>query len=271
MLGIEFGRAPGLVGRSGGRAGAHGHEEWNDLGDEIAAEAAAAGEAAAGDCGPLPNDEAVLARLKAGDEAMFALVLDTWSPGLHRLARGYVSTDASADEVVQDTWVAVIRGLDGFEFRSALRTWVYRILVNTAKTRGSREARTIPSGGLFAGEFLSEDAGPTVDPGRFQPGEGPGAGSWLHPPTAWPSPEGAAIARETRQRIAQALTELPERQRIVVALRDADGWSAEEVCEIMGISAGNQRVLLHRGRAALRTQLEDYFPSGRAASEGVSA
>ena len=249
-------------------------EEWDELGEEIA-EAVMAIE---DDAGPLPSDEAVVSRLRAGDEAMFALVLDTWSPGLRRLARGYVTTDASADEVVQDTWVAVIRGLDGFEGRSALRTWVYRILVNTAKTRAVREARTVPSEELFAG-----DTGPTVDPARFRGSGSPGrrswnpfqrqgdpaAGTWLNPPAAWPSPESSAVARETRTEIARALAELPERQRIVVALRDADGWSSEEVCEIMGISAGNQRVLLHRGRAALRTRLEEYFSTSATEQEGA--
>jgi len=246
------------------------------LGDEITE----AEKAAEDDAGPLPSDEAVVSRLRAGDEAMFALVLDTWSPGLRRLARGYVTTDASADEVVQDTWVAVIRGLDGFESRSALRTWVYRILVNTAKTRATREARTVPSGELFAG-----DLGPTVDPARFRGAGSPGrrswlplrnsgdpaVGTWLHPPAAWPSPEGAAVARETRQQLAQALAELPERQRTVVALRDADGWSSDEVCEIMGISAGNQRVLLHRGRAALRASLEDYYSTSANHQEGAAS
>ena len=220
------------------------------------------------DDGPLPDDEAVLARLRAGDEAMFALVLDTWSPGLRRLARTHVSTDATADEVLQDTWIAVIQGLDRFEGRSALRTWVYRILLNTAKTRAVREARTVPAGQLVGDALADAEAGPTVDPSRFRGPDDTAAGGWLHPPGAWPSPEGAAVARETREQIAAALARLPERQRAVVALRDVDGWSSEEVCEIMGITAGNQRILLHRGRAALRASLEQYFSHTATGPEG---
>jgi RNA polymerase sigma-70 factor (ECF subfamily) len=211
------------------------------------------------DAGPLPSDDAVVARLRAGDEAMFALMLDTWSPGLRRMARAHLSTEASADEVLQDTWIAVIQGLDRFEGRSTLRTWVYRILVNTAKTRAVREARTVPSAELFDIRLTAADTGPTVDPARFRGADDPFAGGWLNPPAAWPAPENAAIAKEIREQIALALARLPERQRTVVALRDVDGWSSEEVCEIMGISAGNLRILLHRGRAALRAGLEQYF------------
>jgi len=197
------------------------------------------------------DDATIVARLRAGDEAMFAELLDGWSQGMLRAARAYVSTVASAEDVVQDTWLAVIRGIDRFEGRSSLKTWVYRILVNTAKTRGVRESRTVPYG--HAGD------GPTVDPARFRGPGDPYPGHWKEFPPVWQTPESAAVSGEVRGRIEAALTELPDRQRIVITLRDVEGYSSEEVCEILEISAANQRVLLHRARAAVRGRLEGYF------------
>ena len=202
-------------------------------------------------------DTELVDRLRAGDSDAFAELVEDWSPLMLRLARTYVSTQASAEEIVQESWLAVIRGLDRFEGRSSLRTWVFRILSNQAKTRGVREARTVPWSSL-----VPEEQGPTVDPGRFR---GPGdqwPGGWTVEgrPTAWePSPESSAIAGEIRGRLAVALAELPERQRTVVSLRDVHGLSSDEVCEALGITTANQRVLLHRGRAGLRASLEDYY------------
>lgn len=186
--------------------------------------------------GGLPPDDVVVAALRAGDESMFAALLDTWSRGMLRAARSYVSTDDSAEEVVQDTWLAVIGAIDGFEGRSSVKTWVYRILVNTAKKRGLRESRTLPWS-------------------AFEPPAGPAQKE--HGPT----PEGAVLASEARGLIGEALAGLPPRQRVVITLRDLEGCTSEEVCEILEISAANQRVLLHRARATVRDRLEGYYQS----------
>ncbi|MFI6482483.1 RNA polymerase sigma factor [Nonomuraea sp. NPDC050663] len=194
----------------------------------------------------LPADTEIVAALRAGDEVMFAALVDAWSRNLLWLARSYVSTDASAQEVLQDTWLGVLRGLDGFQGRSSFKTWVHRILINTAKRRGVRESRTVPWSSIDGGE-------PAVDPGRFR------LGHWREPPAAWPSAEGEALVREAGEQLARALATLPPRQRAVIVLRDAEGYSADEVCELLGITAVNQRVLLHRARAALRNRVERYF------------
>jgi RNA polymerase sigma-70 factor, ECF subfamily len=209
----------------------------------------------------LPSDAALVARLKQNDEAAFALLLDTWSGGMLRLARSFVSTGDSAAEVVQETWLAVIRGLGGFEGRSSLKTWVYRILVNTAKRRGMRERRVIPLSSLAT----DADEGPTVDPSRFGGPGDPFPGHWLEFPAPWPSPEQAAVDGEIRAHLSEALAALPERQRIVITLRDVEGYDSDEVCSILEISAANQRVLLHRARASVRCRLEEYFAAAGAA------
>jgi RNA polymerase sigma-70 factor (ECF subfamily) len=190
------------------------------------------------------DDATIVARLRAGDEAMFAELLDTWSRGMLRVARAYASSDESAEDVVQDTWLGVIRGIDRFEGRSTLKTWVYRILVNTAKTQGVRESRTVLYG--------DADGGPTVDPARFRGPDDPYPRGWKEFPPVWPSPESEVVSGEVRDRIEAALTDLPHRQRIVITLRDIEGYSSEEVCAILDVSAANQRVLLHRARAAVR-------------------
>jgi RNA polymerase sigma-70 factor, ECF subfamily len=183
------------------------------------------------------------------------MIVDAWSDAMVRLARDFVSTGDSAVEVVQETWLAVIQGIERFEGRSSLKTWVYRILVNTAKRRGQRESRSVPWSSLLT----AEDEGPTVDPARFRgPGE-PYEGHWWEFPAAWPSPEQQALAGEVRVQVAAALAQLPSRQRIVITLRDVEGYSSEEVSSILEISAANQRVLLHRARAFVRGELEKYF------------
>ena len=206
---------------------------------------------------PPATDESLVERLRCGDEDAFAHVVDGWSPMMLRVARSFVSTQASAEEIVQDTWLAVVHGLHGFEGRSSLRTWVFRILANLAKTRGVREARTLPWSSVS-----SLDRGPTVDPDRFRGPEDRWAGHWTDTgaPAPWePSPEIAVLAGEIRAHVLTALQLLPEQQRTVVSLRDIDGLASEEVCLALGISAGNQRVLLHRGRARLRAALEDFY------------
>ncbi|PZG04863.1 RNA polymerase subunit sigma-24 [Nonomuraea aridisoli] len=179
---------------------------------------------------------------------MFAALLDTWSHGMLRVARSYVSTDHSAEEVVQDTWLAVIDGIDGFEGRSSVKTWVYRILVNTAKKRGLRESRTLPW------SAFEQD-------GQATGGHGPPPGGRAEFTAAWPTPEGEALAAEVRELIAEALGRLPPRQRVVITLRDVEGCTSDEVCDILEISAANQRVLLHRARATVRGRLASYYES----------
>ncbi|MFE3449995.1 RNA polymerase sigma factor [Nonomuraea sp. NPDC059194] len=201
--------------------------------------------------GGLPPDDVLVTALRAGDEAMFAELLDTWSGGLLRAARSYVSTDHSAQEVVQDTWLAVIGGIDCFEGRSSVKTWVYRILVNTAKKRGMRESRTLPW------SAFEQDGGGSAGLGPVPPG------GWQEVPASWPTPEGEALAAEVRGLIAEALTTLPPKQRIVITLRDVEGCTSDEVCEILEISAANQRVLLHRARSAVRGRLADYVESAK--------
>lgn len=200
----------------------------------------------------LPADAVIVARLRDRDEAMFAALLDAWSPGLLRAARAYVRDEHAAQDVVQETWLGVVRGIGSFEARSSLRTWVYRILINRAKTRGQRDARSVPV----------DDLAPTVDPARFRGPDDPYAGGWWTFPEVWPSPEEVAVAAETRRYLAAALAELPDRQRIVVTLRDVEGYSSDEVCNLLSISMANQRVLLHRGRAALRAALETFLTKG---------
>lgn len=205
-------------------------------------------------------DADVLARLRLGDDAAFAELVDRWSPVMLRIARAYVATAQSAEDAVQDTWLGVVRGLPRFEGRSSLRTWVFSILVNQARTRGAREARSVPLSDLGR----DDDGDPTVDPSRFQGPGDPHPGGWK--PTARPvswegQPESRVLAGEALRLLQSALIVLPPRQRTVVTLRDVQGLTPEEACEVLGITAQNQRVLLHRGRAALRKALEDYYRS----------
>jgi RNA polymerase sigma-70 factor (ECF subfamily) len=202
------------------------------------------------------DESELVAALRAGDEAAFARLVNDWSRSMLLLARGFVSTQASAEEVVQDTWLAVIRGIGGFEGRSALRTWVYRILVNTAKTRGVREQRTLPWSSL-----AGEDEGPVLDPALFQGASEGNPGGWRAAPAAWPTEtavEGSVLAGEVRRELRAALDQLPERQRVVLTLRDVLGHTSEEVCQLLEISQANQRVLLHRGRTAARLAIASY-------------
>lgn len=197
------------------------------------------------------DDAVVVAALRSGDETAFRLVVERWTPVMTLVARAHVSTDASADEVVQDTWLAVLRGIDDFQGRSSLRTWTFRILTNIAKTRGVRERRTVPMSSLA-------DV-PTVAPDRFRGPDDEYPGGWKSYPKPWPSPEEASIGVDTIRRVGVMITELPDQQRLVISLRDVHGFSSAEVCELLGLSAANQRVLLHRARAAVRAGLENEY------------
>lgn len=212
------------------------------------------------------TDDAIVAGVRSGDEAVFALLLNDWSRSMLLLARTFVSTEASAEEVVQDTWLAVIRGIDGFEGRSSLRTWVYQILVNTAKRRGVRESRVVPWGSL-----TEEDRGATVDPGLFRDADDQYPGGWLSFPQEWHSAEGSVLAGEVRAHLRAAIDALPERKRVVITLRDVMGHSSDEVCDMLEISGANQRVLLHRARAAVRAQLAGFLVGEGPAGDGGDA
>jgi RNA polymerase sigma-70 factor (ECF subfamily) len=194
------------------------------------------------------DEEALVQRLRQGDEPAFRDLVRESHSALKRLARAFVRTDAAVEEVVQDTWLAVVAQIDGFDGRSTLRTWIGAILVNRAKTRGERDRRFVPFSALAEGED-----GP-VEPERF------GArGFWSTPPRRWDSaPENLVLRKEARALIERAIESLPPAQRTVVELRDVEGWTSEEICNVLGLSETNQRVLLHRGRMRLRSALERY-------------
>jgi RNA polymerase sigma-70 factor, ECF subfamily len=205
----------------------------------------------------LPPDDVLVARLRSRDEATFAALLDAWSGGMRRLAASYVASSAWADDVVQDTWLAVIENIDTFEGRSSLQHWVYRIVANTAKRRAAREGRSVPSSSTNPGDE------PTVDPARFRSADQLYPGHWQDFPAPWPSPEHEALAGEFVRVLQDAVGRLPVRQRAVITLRDVEGFTSEETCSLMDISPANQRVLLHRARTVVRAELEEYLSSSR--------
>ena len=202
------------------------------------------------------SEERLLARLRAGDETAFRELVARHDRAMKRIALTFVRTPSVADEVVQDTWLAVIKGLERFEGRSSLKTWIFRILANRAQSRGAREHRTTP----FSSLAPSEEDGPTVEPDRFLPAGHAAAGYWsVTPSRFFELPEDRMLAAETSALVTAAIEQLPERQQQVITLRDVEGWAAEEVCECLELSAANQRVLLHRARSAVRACLEEYF------------
>jgi len=200
----------------------------------------------------------LVAALRAGDEQAFASLVRAWTPTMQRLASRHVRTQASVDDVVQEAWVAVIRGISNFRGDAALRTWAMTILVNIARKHGAKEARTIPWSSL-----ADDEQTPAERPSRFLGADDKWAGHWTSAGTPAPwSPERLLLSAEIRETLLAGLERLPERQRLVVALRDIDGIGPDEVCEILGVSEGNQRVLLHRGRVQLRAELEDFITAG---------
>src|SRR3954453_2738888 len=198
----------------------------------------------------LPDAE-IVAALKRGGEPVFAGLVDAYSPALMRMAQMFVRDRAVAEEAVQETWLDVLRGIDGFEQRSALKTWIFRILINTAKTRGRREARSLPFSAAV------KDDGPSIDPDRSLPAEHRYPGGWMMGPSDWRMPDDELIAGETRRVILRAIEQLPDAQRVVITMRDVEGFPADEVTDALGISDGNQRVLLHRARSAVRGAIEE--------------
>jgi RNA polymerase sigma-70 factor, ECF subfamily len=198
------------------------------------------------------GDAGLVERLRARDEQAFAELIQLYHGPLLRLALGFVPSRAVAEEVVQETWVGVLDGLATFEGRSALKTWIFRILTNRAKTRGVRENRTVPFSGLSDPEGEHE---PAVDPTRFQRN-----GMWGLPPRPWEddAAEKILMTRQGLKELEAAIAALPPNQRVVVTLRDIEGLDAEEACNVLGISETNQRVLLHRARSKLRVVLERF-------------
>jgi RNA polymerase sigma-70 factor, ECF subfamily len=206
---------------------------------------------------PAAVEEAeILARLRAGDERAFESLVASYHGTMIAVARNYVKTRDVAEEVVQEAWLGILKGLDRFEGRSSLKTWILRILVNTAATRGGREGRSLP----FSSLAPAGEEGPAVEPERFRPPGGAFAGHWNGYPGDWSSlPEEALSGRETLDVAKRAIAELPASQRSVITMRDIAGCSAEEVCETLEVSPGNQRVLLHRARSYVRAALERYL------------
>jgi RNA polymerase sigma-70 factor (ECF subfamily) len=200
----------------------------------------------------------VLERLRAGDEATFVDLVRRWSPSMLRLAKNFVGSTASAEDAVQDTWLAVLNGIDRFEGRSSLRTWLASILLNKARTLGRRERRVLPFSFLARRRAEGRDE-PAVDPDRFQSARDQQPGAWARPPIEWDSPEERLSSDEARRVLLEAIADLPPRQREVITLRDISGVSAAETCNALGLTETNQRVLLHRARSKVRAALERHF------------
>jgi RNA polymerase sigma-70 factor (ECF subfamily) len=205
-----------------------------------------------------PDESELIEALRQGDEAAFANLVDELSPALLRVAMAHVPSRAVAEEVVGDTWLGVIRGIDRFEGRSSLRTWIFQILLNNARTKGKRERRTLPFS--FFGRRGEEGRDePAVDPSRFQGRRGEDPGAWARPPVEWDAPDAKLESDAVRTVLLNAIADLPPRQRDVITLRDVLGYSSDEARNILDVSETNQRVLLHRARSKVRTALEAYF------------
>jgi RNA polymerase sigma-70 factor, ECF subfamily len=201
------------------------------------------------------EDARLVEGLRARDEAAFAALMRMYGAGMLRVAQMYVSSRAVAEEVVQEAWLGVLKGIDRFEGRSSLKTWLFRIVVNTAKTRGVREARSLPFSALV------DDGGEgTVPADRFRGAGERFPGHWAVPPASWAGiPEERLLSGETMDVVRRAIDSLPPAQRTVLTLRDVEGLSAEEVCNALDLTETNGRVLLHRARAKVRAALEEYL------------
>lgn len=198
------------------------------------------------------EDLRLVEALRAGDEAAFRRLVREFGPAMLRMAQLYVSSRAVAEEVVQEAWLGVLRGIDRFEGRSSLRTWIFRILTNTAKTRGMREGRSLPF------SSLADDDEGAVDADRFLGDDTRFPGHWAAPPRPWEG-AGRLLARETREVVERAIAKLPPAQAAVITMRDVEGFDADEVCNALDITETNQRVLLHRARSKVRRALEEYM------------
>lgn len=213
--------------------------------------------------GPTPvNDEqSLLAALRERNEAAFTALVEEHGPAMHRLALTFVRSAALADDVVQDAWIGVLRGIDRFEGRSSLKTWILQIVANTAKTRALREARSTP----FSALLDEHEPAPAVPPSRFFGGGAQHPGGWVSHPRPWDDlPESKLLSSETRGVIEHEISGLPAGQRLVITLRDVEGWEPGEVCGLLELTESNQRVLLHRARSRIRAALERHLEEGRA-------
>lgn len=201
------------------------------------------------------GDLALVEELRAGDEQAFMMLVDQHQAAMLRIARMYVSSRAVAEEVVQEAWLGILKGLESFEGRSSLRTWMFRIVANIAKTHGQREGRTVPFSTL-----AGDDAVTGPDPSWFRDSSDPFPGHWRAPPADWRGlPEDVLLGDETIQAIGRAIAQLPPMQAEVIRLRDVLGWTSEEVRNALDLSETNQRVLLHRARARVRRALDGYL------------
>jgi RNA polymerase sigma-70 factor, ECF subfamily len=206
------------------------------------------------------TEEQILAQLLDGNEEAFRALVRRHSSSMTRVAMAFVSRRTVAEEVVQETWLNVVRGLDGFEAKSSLRTWIYAILGNCARRRAEQEQRLVPLSELAADEASGDDLG--VDRDRLFD-EGRWAGMWSSAVSRWDDvPEERLLSSELRTALLEAIEALPRMQRAVITLRDVEGWPPEEVCAYLGVADGNQRVLLHRARAAARGAIERYLEEG---------
>jgi RNA polymerase sigma-70 factor (ECF subfamily) len=206
-----------------------------------------------------PNEELeLITSLRRRDESAFSRLVATHHRSLLRVARLYVGSQAVSEEVVQETWLGVLKGIDRFEGRCSLKTWIFQILINRAKTRGEREGRMIPFSAMF--DATSEAGEPAVDPSQFNESDPEWPGGWVSRPRDWGStPEQSLLSQEFRALVQIAIDSLPANQKEVITLRDVHGWTSEEVCNILGVSETNQRVLLHRARSKVRQALDSYF------------
>jgi RNA polymerase sigma-70 factor, ECF subfamily len=210
------------------------------------------------------QDSALLDALRRGDEDAFARLVGEHHASLRRVARLYVANAAIADEVVQDTWLGVIRGIWAFEGRSSLKTWIFRILVNRARTRAVRESRSAPFTGTLSTEGGAEPESPVSPAHSLARDDSPAPGHWAPSlPDPDSSPERSLLAKELGERLRTVIDALPSNLRIVLWLRDVEGWSSDEVCNALAIQETNQRVLLHRARSRVRAALEPYLEEAR--------
>ena len=214
------------------------------------------------DSGTPAEDRELLEALRRGDEAAFVRLVTTLHGSMLRLAMVHVGDRAVAEEVVQDAWLGVLQQLDRFEGRSSLKTWILRIVSNRAKTRAIRERRTVPFSTLPGGGQDADE--PAVEPDRFLPAGHRWAGHWASPPSSWRDvPEDLLLSQETMTEVERAIDGLPPAQRAVLIMRDVEGMTAAEACQFLGLTEGNQRVLLHRGRSRVRAHLERHLDQAR--------
>jgi RNA polymerase sigma-70 factor (ECF subfamily) len=204
------------------------------------------------------EDLRLVEALRSGNESAFVSLVNMYHASMLRLAMIFVPSEAVAEEVVQETWMGVLHGLDRFEGRSSLKTWIFRILTNRAKTRAQREGRSVSFSSLP--EFSTELHERSIEQERFYGTDHQFPGSWVSFPQSWEEiPEERILSQETMKRIQEAIDTLPIGQREVITLRDIEGCTSAEACDLLGVSEANQRVLLHRARCKVRRALERYF------------